>query len=262
MTTSHLVTAPSFSPQSAPTMPTEQVVAAPPPLEPHPVPPQIKVCATCHGPMSDSSDIVFLGSPNTTDRLSTPGPVCVGCYERSQLVTERVVFGEQIPRLRRQSTLAPMVEEPTEYDTPDQSPPPSMHSESRMDLSVAIPSQSFDSHSVPSRHSVRTPDSPPHRDTRQRPVVSEPDPFADVTRLRLNNTRQDCLYPGASFVGIQKSGRNSYNVSVTIVVRLPHLADPRFLTICPERRLSGFDSVRLPHHRKPHRRPPPAHHLL
>lgn len=30
---------------------------------------------------------------------------------------------------------------------------------------------------------------------------------------------QDCIYPGSKFIGTQKSGRNSYDVSIEIVVR-------------------------------------------
>ncbi|KIY43561.1 hypothetical protein FISHEDRAFT_28320, partial [Fistulina hepatica ATCC 64428] len=43
------------------------------------------------------------------------------------------------------------------------------------------------------------------------------DPLADVTRLRLRSQVHRCLYPGARFQGTQKSGRNSYDVSVTVV---------------------------------------------
>ncbi|KAJ7046932.1 vacuolar import and degradation protein-domain-containing protein [Mycena alexandri] len=43
------------------------------------------------------------------------------------------------------------------------------------------------------------------------------DPLADITRLRVRAQTHHCLYPGASFNGTQKSGRNSYDVNVTIV---------------------------------------------
>lgn len=54
---------------------------------------------------------------------------------------------------------------------------------------------------------------------RSRPI-SPPDPLADITRLRVRTQGHHCLYPGASFQGTQKSGRNSYDVNVTIVVRI------------------------------------------
>ncbi|KAL4067878.1 vacuolar import and degradation protein-domain-containing protein [Scleroderma yunnanense] len=44
-----------------------------------------------------------------------------------------------------------------------------------------------------------------------------PDPSIDITRLRVRPQGYHCLYPGATFKGTQKSGRNSYGVTVTIV---------------------------------------------
>ena len=43
-------------------------------------------------------------------------------------------------------------------------------------------------------------------------------PLTDITRLRVRSQGHHCLYPGAIFQGTQKSGRNSYDVTVTIVV--------------------------------------------
>ncbi|KAL0946649.1 hypothetical protein HGRIS_012843 [Hohenbuehelia grisea] len=48
-------------------------------------------------------------------------------------------------------------------------------------------------------------------------AVPSPDPLIDVTRLRVRSQTHHCLYPGATFKGTQKSGRNSYDVNVTIV---------------------------------------------
>jgi glucose-induced degradation protein 4 len=53
-----------------------------------------------------------------------------------------------------------------------------------------------------------------------RPSATSLDPLIDITRLRVRSRGHHCLYPGASFQGTQKSGRNSYDVNVTIVVRL------------------------------------------
>lgn len=65
--------------------------------------------------------------------------------------------------------------------------------------------------------------SAPHASSsRQRTHVtssSAPDPLLDITRLRVRSQGHHCLYPGATFQGTQKSGRNSYDVNVTIVVR-------------------------------------------
>ena len=51
-------------------------------------------------------------------------------------------------------------------------------------------------------------------------AAAHPDPLADITRLRVRSQGHHCLYPGAIFQGTQKSGRNSYDVSVTIVVSI------------------------------------------
>ena len=45
------------------------------------------------------------------------------------------------------------------------------------------------------------------------------DPLVDITYLRVRPQAHHCLYPGATFTGTQKSGRNSYDVNVTIMVR-------------------------------------------
>lgn len=52
-------------------------------------------------------------------------------------------------------------------------------------------------------------------------AAAHPDPLIDITRLRVRSQGHHCLYPGAIFKGTQKSGRNSYDVSVTIVVSFP-----------------------------------------
>ncbi|KAH9934731.1 vacuolar import and degradation protein-domain-containing protein [Fomitopsis serialis] len=48
-------------------------------------------------------------------------------------------------------------------------------------------------------------------------LAVSPDPLSDITRLRVRSQGHHCLYPGATFQGTQKSGRNSYDVNVTIV---------------------------------------------
>jgi len=47
---------------------------------------------------------------------------------------------------------------------------------------------------------------------------SSPDPLVDITHIRVRSQGHHCLYPGAVFQGTQKSGRNSYDVTVNIVV--------------------------------------------
>ena len=52
-------------------------------------------------------------------------------------------------------------------------------------------------------------------------TIQSPNPLVDITRLRVRSPTHHCLYPGATFAGTQKSGRSSYDVNVTIVVRAP-----------------------------------------
>ncbi|KAF8623455.1 hypothetical protein AX15_006241 [Amanita polypyramis BW_CC] len=52
---------------------------------------------------------------------------------------------------------------------------------------------------------------------RQNGKCMVPDPLIDITRLRIRTSSHYCLYPGATFVGTQKSGRSSYDVTVTVV---------------------------------------------
>ena len=61
--------------------------------------------------------------------------------------------------------------------------------------------------------------SPPPESHPVIPLFPTPDPLSDVTRIRLRTRATHCLYPGAIFQGTQKSGRNSYDVTVTVVVR-------------------------------------------
>ncbi|KAJ3574819.1 hypothetical protein NP233_g1505 [Leucocoprinus birnbaumii] len=89
--------------------------------------------------------------------------------------------------------------------------------------------------SPPAVSSLRQPHS---REPREKPpntvAISTPDPLADVTRIRVRTRANHCLYPGATFEGTQKSGRNSYDVTVTIVVCHPHFSS----RMCPFTHLS------------------------
>ncbi|KAG9089675.1 hypothetical protein FRC07_012278 [Ceratobasidium sp. 392] len=231
-------------------MPTD-IVHGPAPFEVAALPaaPQIKVCSSCHGPLADPSDLVFtLGQMSPDDVCTTPAVVCSACARTTRVIPEPIL--PPAARMRRHSTLEPTLEEPSAESDGEtassgnpQTPPPDVRptrggalaplsiprSPVRPQMPFADgPPLSSRAHSVQSvQHRPRalaSPPSPPRSVDTPPPARPDPsafdaelDPFADVTRLRLKNTRQDCLYPGASFMGIQKSGRNSYNVSVTIV---------------------------------------------
>jgi len=70
--------------------------------------------------------------------------------------------------------------------------------------------------SRPSSLYIRTAGSPSRAQSYSH-AQSRPDPLVDITRIRIRSRGHHCLYPGASFQGTQKSGRNSYDVNVTIV---------------------------------------------
>ncbi|KAF8559802.1 hypothetical protein OG21DRAFT_1503024 [Imleria badia] len=86
------------------------------------------------------------------------------------------------------------------------------------------PSESFSIHTTAtspksSPAQQRSTSDAPTRGRPQRSSVPTPvpDPATDITFLRVRAQRHHCLYPGATFQGTQKSGRNSYEVNVTIV---------------------------------------------
>ncbi|KAG8929962.1 hypothetical protein FRC01_003473 [Tulasnella sp. 417] len=44
-----------------------------------------------------------------------------------------------------------------------------------------------------------------------------PDPYRDITHISASPRGNNALYPGATFAGTQKSGRNNYEVTVTVL---------------------------------------------
>jgi hypothetical protein len=91
--------------------------------------------------------------------------------------------------------------------------------------------QSFSSHSDESTYTLHNSSNFPSHSSQPSIVHTRtlerssrnPSPLTDITRLRVRSQGHHCLYPGAIFQGTQKSGRNSYDVNVTIVVRSPRL---------------------------------------
>lgn len=118
----------------------------------------------------------------------------------------------------------PVFEDDIDMDVPQSLP-------SSPPASVAPPQPSYTTATSPKSSPAQqrsTPDAlargRPQRSAVPTPV---PDPATDITFLRVRAQRHHCLYPGATFQGTQKSGRNSYEVNVTIVVRpacLTHLS--------------------------------------
>lgn len=208
-----------------PPMPSEQPAAPEPSLD-IVSNAQVKICSSCH------SALPFFLSP--ADPL-----VCALCRERPiDLSTHRQLrIDQDTPYPLRTSSA---------NDTPissssrrqqqdiaayDSSPTPSSDSF----LSSPIPSANYPKKPVLSNiqcnisttstlhpHSTHFSSSFPYETPAtkhlQLHAQKAADPLADVTRLRIRSPTHHCLYPGATYQGTQKSGRNSYDVNVTIVV--------------------------------------------
>ncbi|KAF9520590.1 hypothetical protein BS47DRAFT_1323666 [Hydnum rufescens UP504] len=142
----------------------------------------------------------------------------------------------------RDPTLAPSSENPRPIESGERQginiPQPryrlesgSGRSNSEHDLSDLHIPQSSPSSSPPTSprsergHSPSFSGSPPERGWVPRPpaVPTSPEsfveesPYTDITRLRVKSEGRGALYPGSVFSGSQRSGANSYDVTVTIV---------------------------------------------
>ncbi|KAF5381016.1 hypothetical protein D9615_004057 [Tricholomella constricta] len=199
--------------------------------------PQSKVCASCHSNLVDSNPSVLLPD---ADAL-----VCTGCRERvrpSGLLDSRI-FCVDIPSNFSQSALH--VGEGTFQNTRPTTKPHLFDDQMVVDVPVTT-SRSCLSNLITTPTHAKKPiqltiqcntttttnniSSAPQHQTYARPSVTTnsaprqqaqiphfPHPLTDITRLRVRSHGSECLYPGATFRGIQKSGRNNYEVDVTIV---------------------------------------------
>lgn len=121
-------------------------------------------------------------------------------------------------------------------------------------------------------HHAITPISRASSNRTQHPQMTSfyPDPLVDITRLRVRSQGHQCLYPGATFQGTQKSGRNSYDVNVTIVVSAwlslgrgrVVLAFLTFHAFPAGRRLFILPPLRVPAHPRAHGRLARVDHLF
>lgn len=209
----------------------------------------VKYCSSCSHPLVDTSNAVLV--PDDHDSNT----VCVWCRNmqlQQQADDTFVVDGVGAPPVRATlSTIAtqlnslPLVhihDEGIFSDTMDMDevPTPSLTASSPLTpISVSPPTPSIHSQlitpsmSKPVALSIHT-----HSTTPPRPVFhkarnhtstgtplhsprtshSSPDPLIDITHIRVRPQGHHCLHPGAVFQGTQKSGRNSYDVTVNIVV--------------------------------------------
>jgi hypothetical protein len=186
---------------------------------------QIKVCSSCHCTLVDHPAPFFEPLVCTLCRdRPTPQP------EPRQLRIDQVVpysarpSSHELPVL--QTTRRPHQPESSHYDSQQAEPTHSYHPS-------PITSSSYPKKPVLSNIQCNISPAPAHRHQshfspqptynltppRQQPnTATLPDPLTDITHLRIRPRAHHCLYPGATFQGTQKSGRNSYDVNVDIVV--------------------------------------------
>lgn len=187
---------------------------------------QTKFCSACSLPLVDPASSPFLLDPDAA--------VCTGCHEHNvspcpTLVPQpdnhifctdidsdysiRQTAQETSPSSRRIPDTLPISvassDPPHSYHSTLIAPP--IYSNKPASLTVNC--------TVNNTHHHQTTTKPFYQAVsprRQANLISSP--LTDITRLRVRSQGHHCLYPGATFQGTQKSGRNSYDVNVTIVV--------------------------------------------
>jgi hypothetical protein len=205
---------------------------------------QIKVCMFCRTPVS-SSDADY---PTHQPLIEPDVPLlCTGCRESRGIPVRqqhsistgaRGSFGGSDfvrPILLQPPPDGPT---PTPFSTSQTHPSTSPLDGPELSRSISISSESGylsrisdKIHHVPKAkiptenlypisRAVSSESSQSQKDSRHEATCS-PNPLVDITRLRVRSPTHHCLYPGATFTGTQKSGRSSYDVNVTIVVRPP-----------------------------------------
>ncbi|KDR73517.1 hypothetical protein GALMADRAFT_615219 [Galerina marginata CBS 339.88] len=178
---------------------------------------QTKLCSSCQSTFLDPAASLF----------------CTLCRDRPSALPAQLRIDQDVPSPRR--PLDSHTTPPPPFDTPDAPPlyhPPTPSYAKKPLLSNIQCNISSPAPTTPHRHqshfsAVPSFDSTPTRQHSNPAATATaaattttqafPDPLADVTRLRIRSRAHHCLYPGATFQGTQKSGRNSYDVNVTIV---------------------------------------------
>ena len=234
---------------------------------------QIKLCSSCRSPLTqdlDATSAHFFTDSDVNDLM-----MCYPCKERyllqsiQQQAHELAAYrdtGDGPHRLHQHPVHAaiPLAESSPTVQPPPLCPPSDRPLPSKVQheaLVSSAPSKRAklalvvsdgprlavsSAPSVPS--SIRSDISPlQHSPT--------PDPYIDITRIRMRSQGHHCLYAGATFQGTQKSGRNSYDVTVSIVVgrsiSLP--VDHSLIDFNPGRRLLFLLPLWLPLHPRAHR---------
>lgn len=224
----------------------------------------VKYCSSCSHLLVDSSNAVLVQDDHDSNT------VCVWCRntQLQQQADDTFVDGISAPLFRATlSTITTQLNSPPLVHIPDEGifsdgmdmdevPTPSLTASSPFTpISVSSPTPSINSQpTTPSMSKPMALSIHSHSTTSPRPVFhksrnhtftgtpshpprtshSSPDPLIDITHIRVRSQGHHCLHPGAVFQGTQKSGRNSYDVTVNIVVcRIP--ATPSVKLIYPTR---------------------------
>ena len=205
---------------------------------------QTKVCVVCKTPVS-SADVDY---PAPQLLIETDIPLlCAGCREprsppnRQQYPISaggRGSFGGA-EFVRPVLQLPPGGLSPIPFPTPQTHPSTSPLDAPELSCTVSVSSESgsylprisdkihhapkvkiHTDNLYPVSRTVSSESLQSQKETRHETIYS-PNPLVDITKLRVRSPTHHCLYPGATFAGTQKSGRSSYDVNVTIVVRVP-----------------------------------------
>ncbi|KAH0583752.1 hypothetical protein H2248_009356 [Termitomyces sp. 'cryptogamus'] len=184
-------------------MPSHNPVDPIPPVLDRPAQP--KVCPSCQSSLVDA-------------QTNHDGPVCPTCKEPVPR-SHRSDFPWRYSQNTRQIPKLPLFDDEMIVDVPATSARPCY-----MPLCTNIPHANAKKPTTLCHVVDNVPQSYGQLQTttvdiarRQAPGAPYPSPLIDITRIRVRSNGSDCLYPGATFRGIQKSGRNNYDVDVSIV---------------------------------------------
>ncbi|KAA1469510.1 hypothetical protein DENSPDRAFT_835145 [Dentipellis sp. KUC8613] len=217
---------------------------------------QVKLCSRCHSPLSSDLDNAFLFDPvdpndhlmicricrdvplsranqdrllriivedgpirrapthgiNEADRLPLNGPIHRSLVEDHEMETSASIYPLSSPSFHDQLPVPSPPAEPLPSPRPAPSSKPA-----RLTINCTTPPPTTNVFPRPSSP-VLSPRIASSSKTSAYPYsCANPDPFVDITRIRMRSQGHHCLYPGATFQGTQKSGRSSYDVTVTIV---------------------------------------------
>ncbi|KAG6851241.1 hypothetical protein H0H93_011677 [Arthromyces matolae] len=193
-------------------------------------PPQPKFCSSCQVGLIDfhsSSDVHghLCSSCSDTMPINTlsqncfdPRSHCMDPLARCSTSSSSCVVPDLFHSTRQISKL-PLFDDQMIVDAPTLDTR-SCHSSQVTNLQCANPKKLSIpplNVSIPPLYSGQPQTAPTQSSRRQSQVAQHPSPLTDITRLRVRSNGSNCLSPGATFRGIQKSGRNNYDVDVTIV---------------------------------------------